>query len=434
MQAERQRSAQVVAALQRERHGAEARAHALIQQHASLMQQEEEQRAGLQERLRAVEARAGELQQGRDLQAAQAAAALDEERSAAAAAREEAEAQARSFSEQLETLALQRRADVERLQQAHAAETAAAAARHAAAVDAARHEAHALARKVAQLEEQRRLDADEHSAALGVVDAAWEERLRRAADDGERRQREAAAVAAGREREIVALRAALADRNAKVAQARGVAQRLDAALAQARAAVEAARGRAAAEAARAARAEANAEEQLRARVAMASTLLRHKRVNDAARAIQRAFRAHRLRALRRQRSEGFAALHEAQHALGSMVEQHAELERRRHANLAFAGQTLVADSLGVLSEAVEALVSTFLLPAKDLKTLRKYRNASGKVGGGALVAPLAALSTADGVLFPPAAPPAARDAAGLIRAFTPPAPAGAGPLAASARK
>jgi hypothetical protein len=42
------------------------------------------------------------------------------------------------------------------------------------------------------------------------------------------------------------------------------------------------------------------------------------------------------------------ALQEAQHALGSLEQQHAELERRRRANLAFSGQTLVGDSLHVL--------------------------------------------------------------------------------------
>lgn len=42
------------------------------------------------------------------------------------------------------------------------------------------------------------------------------------------------------------------------------------------------------------------------------------------------------------------ALQEAHSALGSLEAQRAELERRRRANLAFSGQTLVGDSLGVL--------------------------------------------------------------------------------------
>lgn len=85
---------------------------------------------------------------------------------------------------------------------------------------------------------------------------------------------------------------------------------------------------------------------------------------SAARLIQRHWRAHRLRRLRRQQSEGYAALSEAKGALGSLAVQHAELERRRAANLAFSGQTLVADSLGVLQEAVEGLLAAFLLPAR----------------------------------------------------------------------
>jgi len=98
------------------------------------------------------------------------------------------------------------------------------------------------------------------------------------------------------------------------------------------------------------------------RAALAATILQQRRLHNAARVIQRAWRAY---SMQRQRVEGYAALYEAQSALGTLAAQHAELESRRHANLAFAGQTLVAESVGVLHEAVEGLLSTFLLPSKD---------------------------------------------------------------------
>lgn len=42
------------------------------------------------------------------------------------------------------------------------------------------------------------------------------------------------------------------------------------------------------------------------------------------------------------------ALHHAKAALHQMADQHKDLEQRRRANLAFSGQTLVGDNLGVL--------------------------------------------------------------------------------------
>lgn len=50
----------------------------------------------------------------------------------------------------------------------------------------------------------------------------------------------------------------------------------------------------------------------------------------------------------RPRSSAPQALHHAKAALSQMADQHKDLEARRRANLAFSGQTLVGDNLGVL--------------------------------------------------------------------------------------
>ena len=58
------------------------------------------------------------------------------------------------------------------------------------------------------------------------------------------------------------------------------------------------------------------------------------------------------------------ALHNAKAMLGTLAQQHADLEQRRAANLAFSGQTLVGDNLDVLQDAVESIIAAFLLPAR----------------------------------------------------------------------
>ena len=58
------------------------------------------------------------------------------------------------------------------------------------------------------------------------------------------------------------------------------------------------------------------------------------------------------------------ALNTAKDMLGTLAQQHADLEQRRHANLAFSGQTLVGDNLAVLQDAVESIVAAFILPAR----------------------------------------------------------------------
>ena len=128
-----------------------------------------------------------------------------------------------------------------------------------------------------------------------------------------------------------------------------------------------------------------AEAAERAREKLAQTLKRDRTLNHAATVIQRAFRAYRFKILQKQNSEGYSALSEAQKALGSLAQQHADLEARRHSNLALTGQTLVAESLGTMQELVERLVSEFLLPARDQKALQRLRAkapATTSTGGG----------------------------------------------------
>lgn len=113
------------------------------------------------------------------------------------------------------------------------------------------------------------------------------------------------------------------------------------------------------------------EAELR-REAMAASFREHKRLSDAARAIQRAFRAYRLRRARHEARAGSRALDKAQRTLGTLAAERDDLARRRAAELAFTGQTLVRENLSVLQEGVETLIATFLLPSKDLKSLARY--------------------------------------------------------------
>ncbi|GAB4821469.1 hypothetical protein N2152v2_008515 [Parachlorella kessleri] len=119
--------------------------------------------------------------------------------------------------------------------------------------------------------------------------------------------------------------------------------------------------------------QAQLEAYERSRMALAKSFFENRRVNDAARVIQRAYRAHRNRRLKTAQQQRQQALQDAQYALGSLEQQHAELERRRRANLAFSGQTLVGDSLSVLQEAVEGLITAFLLPARELRTMQNVK-------------------------------------------------------------
>ena len=79
------------------------------------------------------------------------------------------------------------------------------------------------------------------------------------------------------------------------------------------------------------------------------------------------------------------ALHNAKAALGTLAQQHADLELRRRANLAFSGQTLVGDNLDVLQDAVESIIGAFLLPARVRRGVCgggwRGRRGAGEVGG-----------------------------------------------------
>eukprot|EP00889_Picochlorum_renovo_P004528 jgi/Picre1/31558/NNA_006910.t1 len=96
--------------------------------------------------------------------------------------------------------------------------------------------------------------------------------------------------------------------------------------------------------------------------------------NKAARTIQRAYRQYRNAQLQKQRHSDFQELARTKHELGSLAAKHAEMAAKRNSNLAFTGQTLLGEGLEVLQEAVEGLLTTFLLPSKDLKALQRYNS------------------------------------------------------------
>lgn len=75
------------------------------------------------------------------------------------------------------------------------------------------------------------------------------------------------------------------------------------------------------------------------------------------------------------------ALTNAKAMLGTLAQQHADLEQRRRANLAFSGQTLVGDNLDVLQDAVESVIAAFLLPARVGDGLVAGGSSGGCVAG-----------------------------------------------------
>lgn len=95
--------------------------------------------------------------------------------------------------------------------------------------------------------------------------------------------------------------------------------------------------------------------------------------NHAAMKIQRAYRAYRAELFRRQRAAKYEELAKTKMALGDLAAQHAEMAAKRESNLAFAGHTLLGEGLEVLQDAVEGLLTAFLLPSKDLKALQRYK-------------------------------------------------------------
>lgn len=454
VQAEQERSRQVVESLEREGRQAREAALALAARHEEQLREEHAHRMTLHERVQAAELLAAEAERRRveDVQALEAQ--VHAANKGAAAAQRQLEEERSAWQRKLleertamqcqleeERSAWRRQWDTDRavLVECHEAETlelirvweervkeaesvtAAQAARHAEEVGDVRGQWAAELKAAQQLHKEEietiRVDAAEQvataHAACAALTAEFEAskcqaeamcsaaaaRLRRVEDEWEQRLAEVTASLGVREAEASELRGAVRRRELKLAQARGAAKQLEDKLAEAEGVIGKMHKNIAHMNKRLQECESSvldAEDRIAqlaaSRFALAAFLLEQRRLDRAARVIQRAFRAHRLRVVQRQRVEGYAALHEAQSALGTLAAQHAELEERRHANLAFAGQTLVAESLGVLQDAVEGLMATFLLPAKDLKAVQRFRNkravGAAVTGPGPLVPPL----------------------------------------------
>lgn len=96
--------------------------------------------------------------------------------------------------------------------------------------------------------------------------------------------------------------------------------------------------------------------------------------NKAATIIQRAYRKHRMKILRDERNLEYEELARTKHELGNLAARHAEMAAKRSSNLAFTGQTLLGEGLEVLQNAVEGILTTFVLPSKDLKALQRYKS------------------------------------------------------------
>lgn len=96
--------------------------------------------------------------------------------------------------------------------------------------------------------------------------------------------------------------------------------------------------------------------------------------NKAATVIQRAFRKHRMQMIRDERNLEYEELARTKHELGNLAARHAEMAAKRSSNLAFTGQTLLGEGLEVLQNAVEGILTTFVLPSKDLKALQRYKS------------------------------------------------------------
>ncbi|EFN53101.1 hypothetical protein CHLNCDRAFT_137435 [Chlorella variabilis] len=316
---------------------------------------------------------------------------------------------------------------------AHAAELAAAAAqREEAAAAAAAEHADVLAAVLAELaqtqqllrgsREEARILSEHHEQQLKEVEEEWASKLQAAEQAGQRQVAAVQATVATRDGTIAELRAKVQSRDERVAQLGELVARLEAGkaeLARRLAALqgellEAGRQRRGLEAALGEERDVVAELHTqvegyeRSRMALAKSFFENKRSSDAAKVIQRHWREHRMHRMRQQQTEGYQALTNAKAMLGTLAQQHADLEQRHRANLAFSGQTLVGDNLDVLQDAVESIIAAFLLPARDLRTIQQYQQ---KVSGYS-AAPSARQSTA----YPPASGPGGPG--GLSRAST----------------
>lgn len=277
---------------------------------------------------------------------------------------------------------LQHQWELERssLQDYHETQLATAVEKEAEKTEAARHKCHALRQ---QLEAALAGTAAERQAAaakLSEVEFETAKERHAAFEKMELLRKEHKTELSVKEAEAVEFRATVHQGQLELAQVRSVAAQLEKQVQERDEHIAKMHGRVgsleeqliAARHAIAA-AEARVEDSERSRAKLLASLQRDKRFNNAATVIQRAFRAYRVRTLQMERSEGYAALSEAHMALGTLTQQHAELEARRHSNLALTGQTLVAESLETMQDMVETLIAEFLLPSKDLKAVQRLR-------------------------------------------------------------
>ncbi|KAL4437271.1 hypothetical protein ABPG75_004410 [Micractinium tetrahymenae] len=458
---EQAEAARMAAELRRERENLEAERQRLLAEQQATLEAEAQHKQQLLQRLQAHSQEAQDAaaqheaeRQGLLAQLAEQAQQLEAARGAAEAA---AAAHAAALAEQREAAA----AEAARLV-AEAEERAAAAAAAAARAAAERDEAAAAAAAEAAKEaaaakeelartqqllvgsrEEARILTEHHEQHCKEREEEWAGKLRDA--EAAREKALAAAQAAG-ERQVAAVQAEVAARDGAIAELEGeLAARDDrierlggllaaleggkaelarqvAALQQQLEAAQA-RGRQLEAALREEHQlvgdlQAQVEGYERSRMALAKSFFENKVRSDAAKVIQRHWREHRLARMRKQQTEGYQALHNAKTMLGTLAQQHADLEQRRRANLAFSGQTLVGDNLDVLQDAVESIVGAFLLPARDLKTLQRYQQ---KVSAYALPAARQSTVAAAGgtsVLAPAlgSRPPSARSSGDLIKA------------------
>eukprot|EP00887_Chlorella_sp_A99_P003331 scaffold26.g3331.t1 len=396
MQAAQLESARVVQALRQEREEAEVEKQRLLQQRQAELAAEQQRQVDLEARLQQsaqqVEGLLGQHERERQ-ELLDKLACHQQQLQAAQQAGEEA---SRAHSEALETLRQQLEQQLQQRAEEAAEEAGRLEAGREAEVASLREELALVQRQLLGSREEVRILTEAHEQAAREAEASWQARLqeveaaaeRRVAAvqatvaDRERTIAELQAEAAGHERGMAALREQICSLEAGQQVLRGqlaCSQKQGAALEQLTRELEATL---AAEKERVVRLRQQVcgtvvDAYERSRLNLAATFSSHKKVSDAARIIQRHYRQHRMRHLRRQQSEGCAALSEAKTALGSLAAQHAELERRRRANMAFSGQTLVGDSLNVLQDAVEAIVAAFVLPARDLRSVQRYNQKLG---------------------------------------------------------
>ncbi|KAL3161494.1 hypothetical protein ABBQ32_010369 [Trebouxia sp. C0010 RCD-2024] len=104
----------------------------------------------------------------------------------------------------------------------------------------------------------------------------------------------------------------------------------------------------------------------RNRTDLEASWLHNRRLNHAARVIQRRYRLWRSRNHVAKFGRDAEAMNQLSSTARQLAEQKAALEGQRRAHLAWSGQAMVSNSLNVMQEAVETIRAAFLLPQKDL--------------------------------------------------------------------